>query len=117
MFTVPDPRCSVSPVVRHGSCRLLVHINGTAYSLARFATATPAWRLTKQSPDDQPASYIAAVNEHGLPACSCPDHQVRGAQCKHLGALLAAGLLPAPVPKARSRKRRSRRAPAQAVKS
>jgi len=87
-------------VVRHGSARLTITINGQVYTLARFATACPAWRLTKQSPDGPITSYICGLNEHGQPACSCPDHQSHGAHCKHLGALTAAGLLAPPAPPA-----------------
>ena len=56
------------------------------------------------------ARYTARITEHGHPACTCPDHQNRGTVCKHLGALIAARLLTAPLaapaPLARSRSAR-----------
>ena len=42
----------------------------------------------------------------GKPAhCTCPDHERSGWTCKHLGALLALGLLPAPKPASAKSKR------------
>jgi len=95
MSSLPDPCISVEPIVRHGTARIYLGISECLYSLSRFATATPAWKLTKQTGERQGTSYICGLNEHGQNACSCPDHQQRGAHCKHLGALVGAGMLPA----------------------
>ena len=70
---------------------------------ARLGSSPEARRVPR-------ARYTARITEHGHPACSCPDHQNRGTRCKHLGALIAAGLLSAPpaapAPLARSRSAR-----------
>jgi SWIM zinc finger len=82
---------SSPPPVRHGRCRLAIHINDTTYKLRRHKPVVAGgrtWSLTK--PD---GSLYCVSRYQGLLACSCPDHQHRGARCKHMRALVAAGIL------------------------
>ena len=93
MDNLPDPRVSVDPISRHGTARLFLGINASVYALRPAQGPTPAWTLKAVSGPRPGARYTALVTRHGLPACTCPDHQLRGARCKHLGALISAGLL------------------------
>ena len=103
MSTVADAARPVgappSPV-RHGLCRLTLRIGGTDYRLRPCPPETnvlAAWSLRKLDPHAS-ARYVVAAPK-GKPAhCTCPDHERSGWTCKHLGALLALGLLPAPKP-------------------
>ena len=82
-------------------------------SAARIITLRPcppeanvlaAWSLRKLDPHAS-ARYVVAAPK-GKPAhCTCPDHERSGWTCKHLGALLALGLLPAPKPASARNKR------------
>ena len=110
MSTVADAARPVgappSPV-RHGLCRLTLRIGGTDYRLRPCPPETnvlAAWSLRKLDPHAS-ARYVVAAPK-GKPAhCTCPDHERSGWTCKHLGALLALGLIPAPKPaSAKSRK-------------
>jgi hypothetical protein len=97
----PRARRSQSPPapavpVRHGKCSLHLSIGGTRY---RLQPITPpvgvkvVWTLRKQSDTDS-AVYQVAVAKGQQPACTCPDFEIRGAVCKHVGALKALGLIP-----------------------
>ncbi len=82
-----------APPVRHGTCRLTLVINDQIYTLRRVklgpaGKACKAWSLTK--PDG--TTYFVTRQAAAL-SCTCPDHQFRAARCKHLRALVAAGLL------------------------
>ena len=63
-----------------------------------------AWLLRKLS--IPPSARYLVTAPKGSPArCTCPDHERSGWTCKHIGALTAAGLIPAPKPSsARNRK-------------
>jgi hypothetical protein len=82
--------------IRHGKCRLELSIGGTRY---RLHPLTPpagfevVWSLRKQA-DDHSAVYQVAVEKGQQPACTCPDCEINGAVCKHIGALKALGLIP-----------------------
>ena len=97
---------AASPV-RHGLCRLTLRIGGTDYTLKPCPPETnvlAAWSLRKLDPHAS-ARYVVAAPK-GKPAhCTCPDHERSGWTCKHLGALLALGLLPAPKPASAKGKR------------
>ena len=68
------------------------------------ANVLAAWSLRKLDPHAS-ARYVVAAPK-GKPAhCTCPDHERSGWTCKHLGALLALGLLPAPKPATAKAKR------------
>ncbi len=97
MSSIPDPRLSVDPVVRHGTARLFIGIGECVYGLIPAHGPTAAWVLVAHTGQRAGARYTCGITEHGHPACSCPDHQQRGAHCKHLGALIGARLLPAPT--------------------
>jgi hypothetical protein len=87
-------------------CRLTIRIGGMDYRL-RPCPPEPgllaAWVLRKLDHDS--ARYLV-TSPKGKPAhCTCPDHERSGWTCKHIGALTAAGLIPAPKPaSARGRK-------------
>jgi hypothetical protein len=49
--------------------------------------------LRKQSAESS-AVYQVAVEKGQQPACTCPDFEINGAVCKHIGALRALGLIP-----------------------
>jgi hypothetical protein len=81
------------PPVRHGKCRLVIQINGCDYVLRRVklgprGKASKSWSLTKA---DGTCYYV--TRENASISCTCPDHRSRGSRCKHLRALVAAGLL------------------------
>ena len=110
MSTVADaarPVGAPASPVRHGLCRLTLRIGGTDYRLRPCPPETnvlAAWSLRKLDPHAS-ARYVVAAPKSakrepkGRPAhCTCPDHERSGWTCKHLGALLALGLLPAPKP-------------------
>ena len=106
--------------VRHGKCSLHLSIGGTLYRLHPI-TPPPGfkavWSLRKQAPDSS-AVYQVAVEKGQPPACTCPDHEINGAVCKHIGALKALGLIPGrkarPAAARRSHGRRLAEPPAPA---
>jgi hypothetical protein len=119
------PRPAAAPpapasTVRHGKCSLRLSIGGTEY---RLHPLTPpagfkvVWSLRKQA-DDHSAVYQVAVEKGRPPACTCPDHEINGAVCKHIGALKALGLIPGrkarPAAARRAHARRLAEAPAPA---
>ena len=81
--------------VRHGKCSLHLSIGGTRYRLHPI-TPPPGfralWSLRKQAPESS-AVYQVAVEKGQQPACTCPDFEINGAVCKHIGALKALGLI------------------------
>lgn len=86
-----------APPVRSGTCRLTLQIGETDYTV-RPMPAPPGfrvvWVLRKQDPHHSAAYSVVHQKGHG-PDCSCPDRQINGAQCKHIRALAALGLIPA----------------------
>ena len=109
-----------SVAVRHGKCRLELSIGGTSYRLTPFtppAGFKVVWSLRKLSAG-APATYQVAVEKGQQPACTCPDHEINGAVCKHIGALKALGLIPGrkarPAAARRSHARRLAEPPAEA---
>jgi hypothetical protein len=116
MTSVADaarPVGATTPPVRHGTCRLTIRIAGIDYALKPLppeAGVLAAWILRKQDPHHS-ACYLVAAPKGKPPHCSCPDHERSGWTCKHIGALTAAGLIPAPKPpSARNRKLHARNA-------
>lgn len=82
-----------APIARTGSCRLRLVINGVDYSVRPHKVGVAgarAWRVKKLVVGG--GSYLV-VKSRGSVACTCPDHAHRGVKCKHIGALIAAGLL------------------------
>jgi hypothetical protein len=106
--------------VRHGKCRLELAIGGTSYRLTPLVPPPGfkvVWSLRKQSAEAT-AVYQVAVEKGRPPACTCPDCEINGAVCKHIGALKALGLIPGrkarPAAARRSHARRLAEAPAPA---
>jgi hypothetical protein len=101
MATVADPARPVGAgSVRHGTCRLTIEIKGQAYRLRPLPPASgtlAAWQLRKLSASHV-ARYIVTAPKGAPARCTCPDHEESGWTCKHIGALTAAGLIPAPKP-------------------
>lgn len=85
---------------RHGICRLTLRIGGTDYTLRPIPATKPelaAWRVTKQDPER--SGYYVVIATKGKPhSCTCPDHTRSGWTCKHINALQALNLIPAPKP-------------------
>ncbi|MDE2100042.1 MAG: SWIM zinc finger family protein [Patescibacteria group bacterium] len=101
MSTVASPpraRRDQAPAApaRHGKCSLRLSIGGTEY---RLTPLTPpagykvVWSLRKLDPT-RSAIYQVAVERGQQPGCTCPDFEINGAVCKHVGALKALGLIP-----------------------
>lgn len=119
------PRPAAAPpapaaTVRHGKCGLHLSIGGTAYRLRPLvppAGFQAVWSLRKRSAEAS-AVYQVAVERGRPPACTCPDCEINGAVCKHIGALKALGLIPGrkarPSAARRSHARRRAEAPAAA---
>jgi hypothetical protein len=83
------------PPVRKGTCRLLLSINSDVYSLKRLppiVSGGRCWALRKRTGERAGAIYSVA-KARGSIACSCPDFSVHKAPCKHIRAVVAAGLL------------------------
>lgn len=86
------------PAVRapHGTARLTLFINGTAYSVRPIRPDDPdvarAFRIRKGGSE----AYTVAVTRYG-PTCECGDWTWRkdgtGIPCKHIAACRAVGLL------------------------
>lgn len=105
--------------VRHGKCSLELSIGGTRYRLHPI-TPPPGfkavWSLRKQAAEAS-ATYQVAVEKGRDAACTCPDCEINGAVCKHIGALKALGLIPGrkarPAAARRSHARRMAESPAE----
>lgn len=96
--SAPASRAPVPPVrpVRHGTCRLELVVNGRRYSLRRgrpISLGSKMWVLT-HGPDSPRAGVAHVVTRYrGTVSCSCEDLMLRGAVCKHMRALAAAGVI------------------------
>ena len=96
----PAPRadqCAPPPLVpvRHGVARLMLCINGEVYKLRRQAAPVRGarlWHLTKATGERAGAVYAVARGNCTV-SCSCQDHLNTRAECKHIRALVACGLL------------------------
>jgi len=93
--------------VRHGSCRIYICINENTYTCSPIRRrpargVSVALALRKHGGDDgaEVVYGITRTKDEGN-RCTCPDHQRRGAHCKHLRALEAAGILPSSRPRER----------------
>lgn len=107
------PAPSPAHVERHGKCRLTLTIGETEYRLRPFPPAPGTglkqiWTLRKIQTDPlrEPVAYAVATDGRQA-KCTCPDHEINGASCKHIGALVALGLL-------KTRRPRPAKAPAPA---
>jgi hypothetical protein len=103
MSTVAEsarPVGAAPPPVRHGICRLTIQIHKTEYRLSPRppeAGILAAWQLRKLSASHV-ARYVVTAPKGAPARCTCPDHEQSGFTCKHISALMAAGLIPAPKP-------------------
>jgi SWIM zinc finger len=102
--------------IRHGVHALRLRIGATWYQLR--AMPAPAgfrtvWTLRKLDREAPAATYSVAQAKGEDARCTCPDHELNGALCKHVMALAAAGLIKQPkaarpkpekAPSARARK-------------
>ena len=84
--------------VRHGLCRLTLRIGATDNRLRPLPDQPgfrAVWTLRKLDPDRAPVTYtVADPKARGeQPGCTCPDHELSGATCKHVMALAALGLV------------------------
>ena len=116
MATVAEtarPVGAAPPPVRHGMCRLTIQIHKTEYRLSPRppeAGILAAWQLRKLSASHV-ARYVVTAPKGAPARCTCPDHEQSGWTCKHISALTASGLIPAPKPaSARSRRLHARNA-------
>ncbi len=82
----------------HGTCRLTLFINGTAYGVKPLpcdpSLASRAFRLRKADG----TAYAVAMTPHGA-CCDCADFEfnragIDPAGCKHIKSLIATGLMP-----------------------
>lgn len=85
---------------RHGKCSLRLSIGGVGYKL-RPVPPPPGlavvWTLAKIETTRADGARAYAVASDGQDIkCTCPDHEINGARCKHIGALVALRLIPAP---------------------
>ena len=78
--------------VRHGTCRLIVIIDGTEYRLTRSPAARAAWHLKRMAEPREGAVYYVLTHK-SVVTCTCPDSITNGAVCKHVRALKALGLV------------------------
>jgi SWIM zinc finger len=81
-----------TPPVRHGTCRLIVVIDGTEYRLSRSPSARAAWHLKRLSEPRKGQVYCVLTHKNVV-TCSCQDSIKNGAVCKHVRALKALGLV------------------------
>ena len=71
---------------RHGTCRLLIKINGVLYTLDRLKSHPGGWKLVKQDRVNNPSRYDVLPPFGTTEAtCSCPDNSA-GRRCKHIAA-------------------------------
>jgi hypothetical protein len=81
-----------TPPVRHGTCRLIVIIDGTEYRLSRSPSARAAWHLKRMAEPREGAVYCVLTHKC-IVTCTFPDSIMNGAVCKHVRALKALGLV------------------------
>ncbi|MBV8266926.1 MAG: hypothetical protein JO252_11415 [Planctomycetaceae bacterium] len=94
--------------IRHGTCQLRIIINNDEYTLKKdrplggLLAGGVTWRLRQRTGPRAGAVYFVA-RAWGKNACTCADHVLSNgeSECKHVRALVAAGLIS-------GRKRRSR---------
>lgn len=83
-------RLAETPAARHGKARAFVRINLQPYGLRKMRENH--WTLEKSDGTIYHSQRLAA-NSY---SCTCPDFKIRGLRCKHLGALMACGLMTSP---------------------
>jgi hypothetical protein len=81
-----------TPPVRHGTCRLIVVIDGTEYRLSRSPSARAAWHL-KRMAEPRKGTVYCVLTHKCVVMLTCLDNIMNGAVCKHVRALKALGLV------------------------
>jgi hypothetical protein len=98
------PPVAVGPPVRTGRCSLWLRIGGVYYR-ARIIRPVPGgfvrvvtlWKCP-DGPGTSGTTAYAVASDGAEIKCTCTDYSINGAQCKHIRALLAEGLIDAPAP-------------------
>ena len=102
MTTTTQARTRKPARTPHGTCRLTLTINGTAYAVKPMpsdpAAALKCYELRKMDGE----RYHVSSHGHGI-ECTCPDWIFHRdgrdpAGCKHVRSLVACGLLDRPRP-------------------
>ena len=91
---------------RHGICRLTLRIGASEYTVRPLPVDKPAlaaWSLRKQD-KERSAHYTVTATKGQAHHCTCPDHELSGWTCKHINALQALNLIPAPKPSAAAKR-------------
>src|SRR4051794_30052874 len=86
---------STPVLVRHGTCRLRLFINSDEHKLKLRPSPVRGgrfWSLTKSS-GERAGSSSAAARVAGVLSSPCPDHERAHTACKHIRAMVAAGLI------------------------
>ena len=92
------------PPVRHGKCRVYICINENTYTCSPIRRrpckgVAVSLALRKHGGDGGDELVYGITRTAEGNACTCPDHQRRGAECKHIRALQACGILPRSRPR------------------
>lgn len=83
MSTLTPPK----PLVRHPALEITCHINDVPYRL-RPSSLTPGHRTFLLTNLTSSATYRVTIQPKGPRlSCTCPDHQDRGAFCKHMSCI------------------------------
>ena len=100
MATVTAPRKPRNVKPSHGTVRLTVHINGTAYAVRPLPVVPGSGvvRLVRLRKAETGDAYHVHRTDDGVIECDCPsyewDHRQRdNGPCKHGAALASVGLL------------------------
>jgi hypothetical protein len=80
------------PPVRHGTCRLIVVIDGTEYRLSRSPSARAAWHL-KRMTEPRKGTVYCVLTHKCVVTLTHPYNTINGDVCKHVRALVACGLV------------------------
>jgi hypothetical protein len=91
------PAETLAERARHGKANLWVSINGLFYVARKIRRHH--FTLTRHEKGKTLTYHVQRLAGADW-SCTCPDHLNRQTRCKHLGALMALGLLP----KVRARK-------------
>jgi hypothetical protein len=97
MTTTTQARPRKAATAPHGTCRLTLTINGTAYAVKPVACDPGAALRCFELRKGDGTRYHSSQHEHGA-ECDCPDfvfHRdgLDPAGCKHVRALVACGML------------------------
>ena len=111
--TVASPPAArpAPPPIRSGKCRWTVFIETSSRTGGKHYSVVPlgaqpgfrgVWRIRTHGTE---TTYTVAQPSRGPAECTCPDHASTKAQCKHIRALAALGLVKRPKDKPAPRSR------------